>query len=223
MQQVCPRPCPAYFLLFYSSVQGEKSWPHCVWSWRMTPFPAEEPAGRGMRCQLKSRGKPCHGEGCAFSQLPGASASPHACCRMHVGKGQKPGHGTKPPWVKLRLPTLFFSWQLGHLLAVCRLCGTCHRQCPARRLAARIGRHWPPPSRQLPWEPSVAEGHLSLQSPALQQCRYFPFGPAEGHGLGWGCVIYGCWNESLHARREDPFSPLDLMHFSYLVNLPMAV
>lgn len=95
---------------------------------------------------------------------------------------------------------------------------------PARRLAARIGRNRPPPSRQLPWEPSVAEGHLSLQSPALQLCRYFPFGPAEGHGLGWGCVIYGCWNESLHARREDPFSPpLDLMHFSYLVNLPMAV
>lgn len=113
MQQVCPCPCPAYFLLFYSSVQGEKSWPHSVWSWRMTPFPAEELAGRGIRCQLKSRGKPHHGEGRDFSQLPGASASPHTCCWIHVGKEQKPGHGTKPPWVKLRLPTLFFPGDSG--------------------------------------------------------------------------------------------------------------
>ena len=90
----------------------------------------------------------------------------------------------------------------------------------------------------------MAKGHLSLHihihsssatqifsfqspHPHLQPFSHpdiFLLGPRKGMTFGWVCMIYGHLNESLHARREDPFSPpLDLMHFSYLVNLLMVL
>lgn len=69
----------------------------------------------------------------------------------------------------------------------------------------------------------MREWHLNFRNSSFLQIFSFCLGPRGD--LGGVCVIYGHWNESLHARREDPFSPpplLHLMHFSYLVNLLMV-